>query len=554
MTNIVFLGGLGEIGMNMTAIETSNDIIVIDCGISFADNNMSGVSYYAPDMTYLLLRKHKVRAIYLTHGHEDHIGNIKLFNRYFPDAHIYGSVFTMQLIKTKIPRRDNYSDFLHDNVSVKTGDFVVTPIHVNHSIPQAYAYHISTPDGTIIHSGDLKVDFWPINEKRTNLKAFKRLGEKGVDLLLLESTNAQNKGHSLSESIVVDSLDRIFDTYKMNRIIITLFSTNINRINNIINLSKRYRRNVYISGGYLRSNVQAGVKAGLIEYDSYSLLDDDGLYNYPDEEVVIITPGCQGEPGSNLYRIANTMEGCTCLSSNDIVIFSSSIIPGNEEQIRKIKEAILSCQAKIIDISDMQVHSTGHGCRSDLSMIINSVKPKYFTPIHGEKSHLTANIQLAQEMGVSPQNIYMPNNGYILEMDKGRVRESSCSFDNGLVYLDNNRELFKPQEFMSERQNIAANGLLIISIAVPSHISVPMSDDSSSFSIISEFIGGSFITDEYMKELKMAIRNIVMSNFDSCKSVDKMKRKVYDMLEDKFDIKRESLPIRIYIHGLRKRK
>ena len=465
MVKIIFLGGLGEIGKNLTAIETESEIIVIDCGVSFAKPNVDKISYIVPDMQYLENKRSKVKTLLLTHAHEDHIGNIGMFIEMFSGVKVYGSPFTLEMAKTKLLAPYPNMFPIYPGRKVITDSCEIEAIHVNHSVPQSYAYCINTPEDRIIHSGDLKVNLIQGDEPKTDLEKLRELGKSGVDLLLLESTNALKTGHSRPEAVVSDSFEKLFGKYKDKRIVITMFSSNILRIKNVFDIAEKFNRKVYIYGTTMNKSVEIAKRLGILPENKYPLLDDEGLAFLDYENIVILTSGCQGEPSSGLSKMLDTTNGVTYIGHNDVVIFSSSIIPGNEENIKDIKKSIKNNFAIVEDIENSPVHSSGHGCQSDLKMIINSIKPKNFIPIHGEKAHLEANISLAKECGINQDSIILPQNGRLVNLTNSKI-EIGEQIEDKTINLNSARQVVRKIDYAPIKANMGQNGVMLVSLIV----------------------------------------------------------------------------------------
>lgn len=418
---IIPLGGLNEIGKNMTVIEYEDDIIVIDCGLGFPEDDMPGIDLVIPDTTYLEENKDKIRGIVLTHGHEDHIGALPYVLRNInPD--IYGTKLTLGIVKNKLkevtlPTQPKLN-CVTAGQTVKLGKLSVEFIHVNHSIADACALAIKTPFGTIVHSGDFKLDLSPIDGEIMDIARFGELGKEGVLMLLCESTNAERPGITPSEKKVGASLEYIFTVQKEKRIVISTFSSNVHRVQQIIDVAARHKRKVAITGRSMLNIVGAAVELGYMNVPEGVLIDVAEIRRYSPHEVTLITTGSQGEPMSALYRMAFGEHREVRLGAEDVVVLSSSPIPGNEKLINRIVNELCKLGVEVIRDAAVEVHVSGHACQEEIKLLYALTKPKYFMPVHGEYKHMAANRELAMYMGIDPQNIFISDIGKVLEIDR----------------------------------------------------------------------------------------------------------------------------------------
>ena len=423
---VTFLGGVGEIGKNMTAIEYENEIIVIDAGLTFPGDDLPGIDIVIPDISYLLANKDKVKAIILTHGHEDHIGALPfvLQNLNVP---IYGSRLTLALVESKMKE---YPKIKYKAVSVKAknvlklGNFTIEFIHVNHSIAGALALCINTPVGNIVHTGDFKVDYEALDGKTTDLARFGELGKKGVNLLLCESTNVCRKGFSMSEKSVGVTLDKIFDANRDKRLFVATFASNIHRLQQILDLAEKYKRKVAFTGRSMINVSEVAMKIGELKYDVKNIIDIDSISKYEDKELLIVTTGSQGEPMSALTRMAMGEFKQIKLRQNDLIIFSASPIPGNEKSVYNVINALYKLGADVIYDELASVHVSGHACEEELKLIHNLVKPKFFMPVHGEYRHLKTHKDLAMRLGMEERNIILPSLGAQVELSANSMKQT----------------------------------------------------------------------------------------------------------------------------------
>ena len=422
---ITFLGGVGEIGKNMTAIEYGDDMIVVDCGMSFPDGDLPGVDVVVPDISYLVQNKNKLKAFVITHGHEDHIGSIP-FALSDVNVPIYGTRLTLALIENKLKE---YPKLKYKLVAVKPkqvlkiGNFAIEFINVNHSIAGSLALCISTPCGNIIHTGDFKIDFEPVTGETTDLTRFGELGKKGVNLLLCESTNVCRKGYSMSESNVGRVMDSIFEKHPNNRLIVATFASNIQRMQQLLDLAEKYKRKVAFSGRSMINVSEVAMKLGELNYKKENIIDIDKVSKYEDKEILIMATGSQGESMSALSRMANGDFKGVDLDDNDCIILSSSPIPGNEKSVYGLINTLFKKGADVIYDELADVHASGHACQEEIKIIHNLTKPRHFIPIHGEYRHLKQHKELAMALGEDDKNIILPELGLQVEMSQNSIKK-----------------------------------------------------------------------------------------------------------------------------------
>lgn len=422
---ITFLGGVGEIGKNMTAIETENEIIVIDAGLTFPTDELPGVDVVIPDISYLIANKKKVKAIILTHGHEDHIGGLPFVLQDL-NVPIYGSRLTLALVDSKMKE---YPKVKYKAISVKPknvlkiGSFVVEFIKVSHSIAGALALCITTPAGNIVHTGDFKIDYEPIDGVMTDLPRFGELGRKGVKLLMCESTNVCRKGFSMTEKNVGRTLDGIFKENVSKRLFIATFASNVHRLQQILDLAEKYKRKVAFTGRSMVNVSEVASKIGELRYNKEIIIDIDKVDKYPDNELLIMTTGSQGEPMSALTRMAAGEFKQIKLRDNDLVIFSASPIPGNEKSVYGLINSIYKLGADVIYDELADVHVSGHACQEEIKLIHSLVRPTFLVPVHGEYRHLRMHKQLAMALGMDARNIHLPSLGMQLELTDKALKE-----------------------------------------------------------------------------------------------------------------------------------
>ena len=458
------LGGLGEIGKNITVLEYENDIIVIDAGMGFPDEDMLGIDLVIPDITYLVKNADKIRGILITHGHEDHIGAVPYILREI-NVPIYGTRLSLGIIEGKLdeikpPTEPDFYTVEAGDV-VNLGVFKAEFIHVNHSIADACAIAIKTPVGVVYHSGDFKLDTSPIDGFMMDLTRIGEIGKAGVQLLLCESTNAERSGYTPSERLVGSSLERIFAQYEDKRLIIATFSSNIHRVQQIINASANHGRRVAILGRSMVNVIGAAAELGYIDLPDGVLIDINEIKKYKPEQITLITTGSQGEPMSALYRIAFAEHDRIKLMPNDVVILSSSAIPGNEKLVGKIVNALVKNGVKVVNDSVEEVHVSGHACREEIKLLMALLKPKFFMPIHGEERHLYANKEIAEFMGIPSSNIFVSEVGRVLEIDKKSAKFNG-SVPSGKILVDGSSVGDIGSVVLRDRKHLAEDGLVVV--------------------------------------------------------------------------------------------
>ena len=465
------LGGLQEIGKNMTVLEWGDDIIVIDSGLGFPDDDMLGVDLVIPDISYLVKNADKVRGILITHGHEDHIGAIPYVLQQI-NVPIYGTRLSLGIIEGKLD--ENSPGYDPELYTVEAGDvinlgvFKAEFIHVNHSIADACAISIKTPVGTVFHTGDFKLDVSPIDGKMIDLTRIGEIGKEGVELLLCESTNAERAGYTLSERTVGNSFERIFTQYEDKRIIIATFSSNVHRVQQIIDASARHKRKVAVLGRSMENIIGAAAELGYVDLHDDVLINIGDIKRYRPEELTLITTGSQGEPMSALYRIAFSEHDKVKMTESDVVVLSSSAIPGNEKFVGNIINALVKNGVKVVNDSVEEVHVSGHACREEIKLIMALLKPKYFMPIHGENRHLYANKEIAEFMGIPSQNIFISEVGRVLEIDRKGAKFNG-TVQAGNVLVDGSGVGDIGSVVLRDRKHLSEDGLVMVVATVDIH-------------------------------------------------------------------------------------
>ena len=461
---VAFLGGLNEIGKNLTVFECEGDIIVVDCGMAFPDGEMLGVDMVIPDYTFLEQNRDKVRGVVITHGHEDHIGGIPYLLAKV-NAPIYGTPLTIGLIENKL-REHSLSappTLIKKNAGdrFKLGCFDIELIHVNHSIPDAVALAMHTPAGTIIHTGDFKIDYTPIEGKMTDLNRFAALGDEGVLALLAESTNAERSGYTATEQKVTDSFENLFLKALHKRIIIATFASNISRIQQIINCAHQYGRKVAFSGRSMINYMKVAQELGYVNVPKNIIIDIDELKNYPSEMIVLVTTGSQGEPMSALSRMAYSDHRKVEVGVGDFIIISAKPIPGNERTVGNVVDELLKRGCEVVYESMYEVHVSGHACQEELKLIHALTKPRYFIPIHGEQKMLQKHRSIAMAMGMESKNIYIGDIGRQIEIGADGIKELD-PVTAGKVFVDGLGVGDVGSIVLRDRKHLGQDGLIII--------------------------------------------------------------------------------------------
>ncbi|MBR1483068.1 MAG: ribonuclease J [Ruminococcus sp.] len=461
---ISFLGGLNEIGKNITLIECEGDIILVDCGMAFPDGDMLGVDLVIPDFTYIEQNYEKVRGIILTHGHEDHIGGLPyLLSRV--NIPIYGTPLTLGLVGNKLKEHSLFNKtqmmMVNSGETIKLGCMEVKFIHVNHSIPDAVAFAIKTPAGTLIHTGDFKIDCTPISGETIDLSSFARAGDEGVLALLAESTNAERPGYTRTEQLVSDSLNMLFNKAERYRIIIATFASNVNRVQQIINCAAKYGRKVAFSGRSMVNYMDVAKKLGYLELPDNILIDLDMLDKYPPEQIVLVTTGSQGEPMSALSRMAYSDHRKVMVGEGDFIIISANPIPGNEKTVGNVVDELLKRGCKVIYESMYDVHVSGHACQEELKLIHRLVRPKYFIPVHGEQKHLRKHAELAEFLGMDKKNIFIGDVGSTIEINEEYMKPLA-PVPAGKVFVDGLGVGDVGSIVLRDRKHLGQDGLIII--------------------------------------------------------------------------------------------
>ncbi|MFR2776426.1 MAG: ribonuclease J [Anaerostipes sp.] len=522
---VIPLGGLGQIGMNITAFECNNQILVVDCGLAFPDDDMLGIDLVIPDITYLKDNASKIRGLVITHGHEDHIGAIPYFEKEL-NVPIYATKLTMALIENKLKEHGLLNTVERHVVShgdrVKLGIFDVEFIKTNHSIADAAALAITTPAGVIIHTGDFKVDHTPLFGEAIDLARFAELGNRGVLALMADSTNVERQGYTPSEKNVGKRLDSLFAEHLKGRMIIATFASNVDRVQHIINSAHKYGRKVAVEGRSMVNIIDTASELGYIKIPKNTLIETDQIKNYPDDQIVLITTGSQGETMAALSRMANSTHRKVSIMPTDTIIFSSSPIPGNEKNISKIMNELAAKGAQVV-FED--THVSGHACREELRLIYALTKPKYAIPVHGEYRHLMRHQELAVEMGISKQNVFVLSEGDVLELNKrqGKVTEKVHA---GGILVDGLGVGDVGNIVLNDRKMLSQNGLIIATVTLQKHGNQILAGP--------DIVSRGFVYVRESESLMEGAREIALEAVEEC-----MERNITDWARIKTKIKDE---------------
>lgn len=464
---VIPLGGLGEIGKNITAIEYKDEIIVIDGGISFPDEDMYGVDLVIPDIRYLLENKNKIKGMFLTHGHEDHIGAIPYILKQI-NMPVYGTRLTLGLVENKLKEhnilRESKLKPVRTGQTIKLENLKIEFIGVTHSIADSCALAIYTPMGIILHTGDFKIDYTPIDGRMTNLNRIAALGKKGVLLLMADSTNVERHGHSISEKTIGETLKRIFSGAK-GRIIVATFASNIHRMQQIVDASITYNRKIAFSGRSMENISEVAMNLGYLHVPDDYIIDIKEVNKYPSEEVTIITTGSQGEPMAGLSRIAYGSHRLISIEPGDLFIISASPIPGNDKLVSRVINQLFRKGVDVIYEDLEEIHVSGHAYQEELKLIHSLVKPKYFMPVHGEYRHLKHHRDLAIRLGMKPENVFTLETGQVLEIDEDGVNTSK-TVHTGVLFVDGIGVGDVGNIVLRDRRDLAKDGMVTIVVAI----------------------------------------------------------------------------------------
>lgn len=464
---IIPLGGLHEIGKNMTVVEYRDSIIIIDCGLTFPEDEMLGIDIVIPDFTYLINNKNKIKGLVLTHGHEDHIGAVPYLLKEL-DIPIYGTPLTMGLLENKLKEHRiplSCLKVVNQGDRIKLGKFEVEWVRVNHSIPDSSSIYIKSPIGNVFVTGDFKVDFTPISGEPIDLTRLGEIGKEGVLAMVGESTNVLRKGYTMSESNVGETFNRIFQSCMNNRIIIATFASNVHRVQQIINSAEKFGRKVILSGRSMETMMDTARRLGYVDVKKNTIIDINQMKKYKPEETVVITTGSQGEPMSALTRIAFGEHRKIQATAEDVIILSATPIPGNENSVAKVINKLMETGSKVIYEALSEIHVSGHACQEELKMMLSLIKPKYFVPAHGEVRHLLKHAELATQMGTDPSDIFILENGDVLEFNK-KSAAITGSVPSGNTLVDGLGIGDVGNIVLRDRKHLSEDGLIVVVITI----------------------------------------------------------------------------------------
>lgn len=536
---IIPLGGLGEIGKNMTAFEYDNEIIVIDCGLAFPDEDLYGIDIVIPDVTYLIKNKNKVKGIFITHGHEDHIGGLPYVLKQI-NVPIYGTRLTLGLIEGKLKEHTMLSDCTLNVVEpgelIKLEQIKIEYIRNNHSIPDSCSIVLHTPIGVIVHSGDFKVDFTPIDGKVMDLQRYAQLGKKGVLLLMADSTNALHKGYTMSEKTVGETLENLFSR-ATGRIIVSTFASNVHRLQQISDCSIKYNRKIAFSGRSMENISEVAMELGYLLIPEDMIISLDEIKNYPDDKLTIVTTGSQGESMAGLSRIAASTHRHIQIIEGDMVIISASPIPGNEKAVSNLINDLIKKGANVIYKSIEDIHVSGHACEQELRLIQALLKPKFFIPVHGEYKHLITHAKIAESMGVDKSKTFILENGDVFELTRATGKVSG-KVPFGRVLVDGMGVGDIGSMVLRDRKNLAENGIITVVIAIDIRNKIIISGP--------DIVSRGFVYVRNSEELIDEVRNIVTNVVEKC-----LDRNITQWAEIKNGIRRE---VDNYVYTKMKRK
>ena len=464
---IIPLGGLHEIGKNMTVVEYRDSIIIVDCGLTFPEDEMLGIDIVIPDFTYLINNKKKIKGLVLTHGHEDHIGAIPYLLKEI-DIPIYGTPLTMGLLENKLKEHRiplSCLKVVKQGDRIKLGKFEVEWVRVNHSIPDSSSIYLKSPAGNVFVTGDFKVDFTPISGEPIDLTRLGEIGKEGVLAMVGESTNVLRKGYTMSESNVGETFNRIFQNFMNNRIIIATFASNVHRVQQIINAAEKFGRKVILSGRSMETMMDTARRLGYVDVKKNTIIDINQMKRYKPEDTVVITTGSQGEPMSALTRIAFGEHRKIQATSEDVIILSATPIPGNENSVAKVINKLMETGAKVIYEALSEIHVSGHACQEELKMMLSLIKPKYFIPAHGEVRHLLKHAELATQMGTDPSDIFILENGDVLEFNKDSAAITG-SVPSGNILVDGLGIGDVGNIVLRDRKHLSEDGLIVVVVTI----------------------------------------------------------------------------------------
>lgn len=525
---IIPLGGLEQIGMNITAFEYEDSIIVVDCGLSFPEEDMLGIDLVIPDITYLKENRDKVKGFVITHGHEDHIGSLPYVLKEI-NVPIYATKLTIGIIENKLKEhnlmKSTKRKVIKYGQSINLGCFRIEFIRTNHSIADAAALAIYTPAGIIVHTGDFKVDYTPVFGQPIDLQRFAEIGKKGVLALMADSTNVMRPGFTMSERTVGKTIDTIFSDHMTRRIIIATFASNVDRVQQIINSAVKYKRKVVVEGRSMVNIIGTAVELGYLNVPDGTLIDIEEMKNYTDEQIVLITTGSQGESMAALSRMAASIHRKVTIQPGDVIVFSSSPIPGNEKSVSKIINELSQKGAKVIFEN---THVSGHACQEELKLIYALTKPKYAIPVHGEFRHLSTHSELAQSMGIPKENVVLMRSGDVLEISEEKVKIVDHVPAQGIL-VDGLGVGDVGNIVLRDRQHLSENGLIIVVVTLEKYSNQVLSGP--------DLVSRGFVYVRESENLMEEAREVVNDALEHCLDTNvtdwgKIKTEIKDTLSE----------------------
>jgi len=509
LIKIIPLGGLGEIGKNITAFEYEDEIVVIDCGLAFPDEDLYGIDLVIPDVTYLIKNKDKVKGFFITHGHEDHIGALPYVLKQI-NAPIYGTKLTLGLIEIKLKEHNILSDCTLNIVEpgelIKLDEINIEYIRNNHSIPDSCSIALHTPVGIIVHTGDFKVDFTPIDEKIMDLQRYAELSKKGVLLLMADSTNSLHKGYTMSEKTVGETLENLFNK-ATGRVIVSTFASNIHRLQQISDCSIKNNRKIAFSGRSMEKISEVAILLGYLFIPEDMIISLDEIKNYPNDKITIVTTGSQGESMAALTRIAASTHRKIQIEEGDMVIISATPIPGNEKAVSNVINDLIEKGANVIYKAIEDIHVSGHACEHELRLIQALLKPKFFIPVHGEYKHLITHAKIAQSMGIHKENTFILENGDVFELSRSEGKVTG-KVPFGRVLIDGMGVGDVGSMVLRDRKNLAENGIITVVVAIDRRNKIITSGP--------DIISRGFVYVRNSEELIDEVRNVVINVVQKC--------------------------------------
>lgn len=536
---IIPLGGLGEIGKNFTVVEFNDEIIVIDCGLKFPDDEMLGIDIVIPDISYLLKNLEKVKGIFLTHGHEDHIGALPYILKQI-NIPVYGTKLTIGIVETKLKESNLLSTTVLNRVNfgdiIRLSKMSVEYIRTNHSIADSAALAIHTPLGVVFHSGDFKIDYTPIDGEVADLARFAELGKKGVLVMMADSTNVERPGYTMSEKTVGKTFEKIFQDAK-GRIIVATFASNVHRIQQVITAAEKYEKKVAVTGRSMENIVEVAAELGYLKYEKDTLINIDSIRKYPNDKIVIITTGTQGEPMSALSRMAMNDHRKVNILKGDLVIISASPIPGNEKLISRVINMLFKAGAEVVYESLADVHVSGHACQEELKLLHSLIKPRFFIPVHGEYRMLKQHAELAEKLGMAEENVVIAENGDVIEVTRKAINKIG-TVTSGQVFVDGLGVGDVGNIVLRDRKHLSQDGIITVVVTI--------AKDSGGVIAGPDIISRGFVYVRESEDLIEEARVVVKEALDSCQ-----KKGITDWSSIKSTI-RDSL--RMFIYEKTKRK